>query len=134
MKNSKKKFFKIWILDQKKGVSSITFNIEQLWTYSILWFFQKITYLKLISHKNCQVVPFLHILLLPNCGISMLKYRTRANKGRGFYSKTIFSSLHNGEICQFLSLFTIQDCTKFSKNTPKVWGIKNGTHSKIGHY
>jgi hypothetical protein len=27
-------------------------------------------------------------------------YRTCANKGRGFYSRIIFSALHNGTSCQ----------------------------------
>ena len=28
------------------------------------------------------------------------EYHTRTNKGRGFYSKTIFSTMHNGALLQ----------------------------------
>ena len=36
-----KNFFKIWILDQKKGVSSITFNIEHFELIHYFDFFKK---------------------------------------------------------------------------------------------
>ena len=32
-------------------------------------------------------------------------YRTRANKGHGFYSKSIFSALYNGAFCKLLTIF-----------------------------
>ena len=42
-------------------------------------------------------------------------YRTRADKGRGFYSIIVFSVLHNGSFHQTSSIFTIRICTNFSK-------------------
>ena len=49
-------------------------------------------------------------------------YRTRAKKGRSFYSKIIFSVIHNDAFCQTLSIFTIHHCSKFRKNA-SILGI-----------
>ena len=42
----------------------------------------------------------------------LMNYRTRANKGRGFYSKIIFSNLHNGVFYQFMFILSTLNCTK----------------------
>ena len=53
------------------------------------------------------------------------KYRTRANKGRGFYSKNIFSALHNGAFSQNFVYICCTQLHKIVQNAP-IFGIVQG--------
>ena len=59
-----------------------------------------------------------------NCNISTI-YRNRANKGRGFNSKIILLTLHNGAFYKLLSIFNLCYCTKILYNTSTL-GIYMG--------
>ena len=49
--------------------------------------------------------------------LSTFTYRTRAIKGRDFYSKISFSALHNSAFYKPLFIFIIRHCTKILYNT-----------------
>ena len=53
---------------------------------------------------------------------SFFVYRSRANKGRGFYSKILFWTLHNGAFCWISSIFYCLTISK-SRMSPKIFPI-----------
>ena len=82
------------------------------------------TYVDCMSIRN-------HMEIVSNEACKKRGYRTHANKGRGFNQKIILSALNNCTFGQFLSIFTTQNCTSFSKTHPFKLFVRCSYYSRL---